>query len=580
MIHADIMDVALGQRPADLVITNGVLMDVYTGRLVPERSLAAAGGRIVYIGPEAGPMIGPDTEVIEADGRVMAPGYIDAHAHLGNYWNFADFLNLAIPCGVTTYVTEVEGYGFGLGAPGLWAFLSQIEDRPVNCFGLIPPMVTRSEATKRFFITRDQARDLLAHPRIIGLGEPYWQAVVPLTDEHLRDLLEETTSAGKIVQGHAAGAKGARLAAYALAGAESCHESITPGELLERLEMGYYAMIRHGDIRQDVEIIRPLLDKVDLRRLILVTDGSNPELVRANGYLADVVQKAVDLGVPPIEAIRLVTLNPAENLGLQADVGGLAPGRRADVLLLPAADQVRPDLVMAGGKVLARQGAMVQPMTRVPYPPQVYETLRLTPITPQDLIVPAADGDGHKTVRTMDVDPGGLVTREGQATLRVQDGQCLADPDQDVLKIVFLERASGQSQKFVGFVRGWGLSGGALASSVTWDSIGVTAIGSDDVSLARAVNRVTELKGGSVACRHDQMLAEVPFPVIGYISDLPLTEVADRMEAFQQAAADLGCPLPYAHLTLNVMSATAIPFIKLTETGYYRFRENDIVGIF
>jgi len=573
------MDVALGQKPADLVIINGTLMDVYTGRLVPDRSLAVAGERIAYVGPEVGEMVGPDTEVIQAQGRVMAPGFIDAHAHLGNYWNFADFLNLAIPCGVTTYVTEVEGYGLAMGAAGIRAFLGQIEGRPVNCFGLIPPMVTRSQAVKRFYITPDQARELLAHPAVIGLGEPYWQDVVPLADARLRGLLEATAAAGKIVQGHAAGARGAKLAAYALAGAESCHESITPGDLLERLEMGYYAMIRHGDIRQDVEIILPLLGQVDLRRLILVTDGSNPELVRANGYLVDVVQKAIDLGVPPVEAVRLVTLNPAENLGLQGEVGGLAPGRLADLLLLPAPDRVRPDLVIAKGKILARQGAMVEPLPRVPYPPQVYDTIRLAPISSRDLAVPAPAGGGHTSVRTIEVDPGGLVTREGQADPRIENGECLADPDQDILKIIFLERASGQGQRFVGFVRGWGLKKGALASSVTWDSVGVVAVGADDVSLTRAVNRVIELRGGSVACRDQQILAEVPFPVVGYISDLPLAEVADRMEAFQQAAADLGCPLPYAHLTLNVMSATAIPFIKLTESGYYRFRENDQVGL-
>ncbi len=577
MVQRELMDVALGGRPADLVITGGTLMDVYSGRLVPDRFLAAAQGRIAYVGPEVRSMIGPDTLVIEAQGRVMAPGYIDAHTHLANYWNLADFLNLAVPCGLTTFVTEIESYGFALGAAGLRAFLAQIEDFPINCLGLIPPMVTRSQAAKGLAITPAQARDLLAEPAIWGLGEPYWQAVVPLADPQVLGLIEAAASAGKTFQGHAAGARGPKLAAYALAGAGSCHEGITPGDVLERLEMGYYAMIRHGDIRQDVGIIPALQGKIDLRRLILMTDGTNPLLLEKNAYLADVVQQAVDLGVTPVEAVRLVTLNPAEYLGLERDLGGLAPGRRADVLLLPSPKRVVPDLVIAGGRVLARDGAMVEPLPRVPYPPQVYDTVRLDPITPDDLIVPAPAG--YEKIRTMEVDPGGLVTREGQAEPRVMDGRCLADPGRDLLKIVFMERVTGQGTKFIGFVRGWGLSQGALATSITWDSAGVVAVGADDVGLARAVNRVIELKGGSVACREDEVLAEVPFPVVGYISDLPLHDVAERIRAFERAAADLGCTLTNAHLTLNVMSATAIPFIKLTETGFYRFRENDVVGV-
>ncbi len=579
MVSRDGISVALGKKPADLVILSGTLLDVYSGRLVPNRSLAIVGDKIVYVGEDVRAMIGPDTEVIDAGGRIMCPGYMDAHTHLGNYWNIADFLHYSIPGGTTSYVTEGESYGFAMGSAGFETFLAQTVDRPVNFFCLIPPMVTKSKAVERFFIPRDDVRRLLAQPGVIGLGEPYWQGVVFSRDERLLGLMEETVAAGRLVQGHAAGAKGGKLAAYVLTGAASCHEAISADDVLERLEMGLYAMIRHGDIRQDIEIILPLKDRIDFRRVILVTDGTNPEMLLEHGYLVDVLQKTLDLGMPLVDVVRMVTLNPAEHLGLDQLLGGLAPGRQADVLLLPNPGCMRPDIVIAKGKMVARDGAVTVDLPRRPYDPEILRTVRLSPVSAADFTVSAPADSGSMSVRTMDVQPGGLVTREGRADVPVADGKCMADPDSDLLKVVFVERAGGKGEKFVGFVRGWGLKRGAVASSVTWDCLGVTAVGADDVSLAAAINRVIELQGGSVACLGDKVLAEIPFSVGGYVSELPLPEVAARMKEFQRAAGELGSTLPYAHLTLNVLTATAIPFIKLTEDGYFRFRENDVVGL-
>jgi adenine deaminase len=338
-------------------------------------------------------------------------------------------------------------------------------------------------------------------------------------------------------------------------------------------------MIREGDIRRDLEILQPLKDQIDFRRLILVTDGTNPELLVERGYLVDVVQKALDLGIPLVDAVRMVTLNAAEHFGLERELGGLAPGRQADVLLLPAEDRARPDMVIARGEVVVWDGRLIQDILRKPMPDQLYRTVRLDPVTAQDLAVPAPINEGELEVRTMEVQPGGLVTREGRATARVREGRCLADPEHDLLKVAFWERATGRGDKFVGFVRGWGLSKGALASSVTWDALGVAAVGADDDDLAAAVNRVIELQGASVACHQGGVLEEISFGAAGYVSDLPVEQVARRMRSFQRKAESLGCGLPYAHLTLNITSATAIPFIRMTEEGYYRFRQGDIKGL-
>jgi adenine deaminase len=353
-----LIETALGNEPADMVIRNGALMDVYTGRMVPQRSVAIAGKWIAYVGPDASHTIGERTKVIEAEGRIISPGYMDTHTHLDSYWDISDFLRYAIPCGTTTLITEVESFGYALGAEGFKVFLDQVRHRPVKFFCLIPPMVTLSPALKSLFITPDQARELLQDDMVLGLGESYWQAVVLTEDNRVLELMQETLRAGKSVQGHAAGAFDRKLCAYAAAGALSCHEAISSEDVVSRLELGYYAMIREGEIRRDLEILLPLKDRIDLRRVILVTDGIGPDLLIKHGYLVDVVQKAVNMGFDPVKVVQMVTINPAVHFGLDHVTGGIAPNRFADILILPEEGHMKPDLVISEGRIIAEGGSV------------------------------------------------------------------------------------------------------------------------------------------------------------------------------------------------------------------------------
>ena len=574
-----LIDTALGNHPADLVVRDGLLMDVYTGRMVPHRSVAMVDGWISYVGPDAGHAIGKNTHVIEAEGRVLCPGFIDAHTHLVNYWNMADFLTYAMPCGVTTFFTEMENQAFLLGVKGVEAFLEQIGNCPAKFYTLIPPMISLSPSSKPSQITGDQISALLNDPRVAGLGESFWQGAILTRDDRVLDLIQRTLAAGKSVEGHSAGAFDRKLAAYAAAGAGSCHEAISTEDVIARLELGYYAMIREGDIRRDLEIILPLKDKIDFRRVILVTDGSNPSVLLERGYMNDLVQKAVDLGIEPMEAVRMATLNPAEHFGMADRIGGISPGRYGDLLLLPEPGIMKPDAVISKGRIVAEKGSVCVPINKVPYPEIFRNTVKAKPISAEDLRVPesllATDG----MVRTIDLQPGGLVTREGRAAPPIHDGQLTADPEKDLLKIVFMERVTGRGRKFVGFVRGWGQKKGAAATTLCWDVGGILAIGSDDEDLARAINRLIQIQGGLVLMADGHLLAELPLPVMGYISELKMPEIAERLETFQESLAALGGAMHFAQLTMNVMTTAAIPFIRMTEEGYYRFREGDIVGL-
>ena len=569
-------DTALGREPADTVIKDGVLMDVYTGRILPGRSVAIRDRWIAYVGPDAEHTIGEKTEVIEADGRLICPGYIDAHTHLATYWDIADFLAYTIPCGITTHFTEAEAYAFILGSEGFKAFLDQIENQPVKIYGLIPPMISLSPASEPLLINRDKIKDLLKDPRVMGLGESFWQGTIMTRDNRVLELIQETLKAGKSVEGHAAGAFDRKLAAYAGAGALSCHEAISTDDVLSRLELGLYAMIREGDIRRDLEIILPLKDRIDLRRVILVTDGTNPIDLVKRGYMIDVIQKAVDLGFKPIEAVQMVTLNPAEHFGLAHLMGGIAPGRYADILLLPEDGVMKPELVISEGRIVAENGETAVEIPATPYPGELMKTVRVDPVSSSDLAVPA---HGQGDIRTIDIQAGGLVTREGKATPKIVNGQLEADPERDLLKIVFIERNSGRGEKFIGFISGWGQKKGAVATTLCWDAGAIVAIGANDHDLTAVINRVIDLQGGAVVSVDGAFLAEIPLNIGGFISQLKMPEIAHRLEAFQKAVASLGSTLTFTHLTLNVLSTAAIPFIRITEKGYYRLRENDFVNL-
>ncbi len=577
--NRNLVEVALGRKPADMIIRDGVLMDVYTGRMLPGRSVAIWDKWIAYVGPDASFTVGEDTLVMDADQRVICPGYIDSHTHVSAYWNIADFLKYAIPGGTTTLITEVENYGFALGAAGFRAFLEQVRNSPVKFYCLIPPMITTSPATRPLFITPAEVRELLRDERVIGLGESYWQGAILDPDDRVLSLIREALAAGKTVQGHAAGAYDRRLAAYAAAGALSCHEAVSEEDVLSRLELGYAVLLREGYIRRDLDIILPLKDDIDLRRVTLSTDGTSPELLIKGGYLHDVVQKAVDLGLEPVKAVQMVSINPAEHLGLSYITGGIAPGRFADILLLPQPDIMKPDLVISEGRVVAEGEKTVVSLPGTPYPEELFNTVLVNPFEEDGLAVPLSALGTAGEIRTMDIQPGGLVTREGKVKVTPINGKISPDPEQDVLKIVFIERVSGRGEKFTGFIRGWGQKRGAVATSLCWDATGIIAIGENDHDLVTAINRVIDHQGGMVLSVNGELLVDIPFRIGGYVSEEKIEDIASELTRFQKRVNELGSNLESPHLTLVTLTSAAIPFIRMSEKGYFRFRENDYVGL-
>ena len=343
--------------------------------------------------------------------------------------------------------------------------------------------------------------------------------------------------------------------------------------------MGFWTFLRHGYIREDVGSLKTLIGKIDLRRCILCTDGIDPETLLKRGYFNDGIQHAIDLGVPPVEAIRMSSLNCAELFHMDHLIGGIAPGRYADILVLPSLNEIKPEMVIANGSVIFENEQVTAELRRIPYDKKIFTTVNVPLTRQEDFAVPASSCSMPGMVRTIDIQANGLVAKEGVAEVRVENGMIVADPVNDLLKLVYIDRATGRAEMFTGFVRGIGMKSGAVATTQAWDASAIIAAGTSDEDITLAVNTVIHHQGGAVIAVGGAIAVDIPFPVAGYTSTAPVEEIHAAMIDFQRKMEELGSTLRSAHLTLVTLTSAAIPFIRITEKGYFRFRENDYVGI-
>ncbi|HJO63089.1 MAG TPA: amidohydrolase family protein, partial [Desulfobacterales bacterium] len=350
--------VALGQKKADLAIVNTTLLNVYTGELLKQYSVSIKDKWIAYVGEAPNDTIGPHTTVIDAKGKTLIPGLIDGHMHLGGLFLISEFLKVAMIGGTTTIITETMEPFPVAGQKGVKDFLNSLKDQPVKIFATAPAMVSISRTARG--ISKETLREFLALEEIVGLGESYWQAVLQEPGQML-PIFQETLLSRKTLEGHSAGASGKKLNAYIATGISSCHEPISAPEVLERVRLGLRVMVREGSIRRDLEAISEIKDtNIDFRRLILVTDGIEPGDLMAKGYMEYVVQKAIEYGFDPIRAIQMATLNVAEHFSLDGLIGGIAPGRYADMLVIPDPENIKAEFVISNGQIISRQGKLIK----------------------------------------------------------------------------------------------------------------------------------------------------------------------------------------------------------------------------
>ena len=573
-----LMRVALGEAPADLAIRNADLVNVYTGEIQKKMGVAVKGPWIARVSAEVGDTIGPATRVIDAAGRTLVPGLIDGHTHLAWSYTAAAFVPFAAAAGVTAVVTETLEPFPVAGIAGVLDFLDSFRGQPIRILATAPVMVSISSAARGISIA-DLER-LLRRDDVLGLGESYWQAVLQEPEPYLPAFLE-THRLGKVLEGHSAGASEKKLAAYISAGVTSCHEPIDASQVLARLRLGVHVMVREGSIRRDLEAISRIReDRVDLRRLILASDGASPLDLMQGQYMDFVIRKAVACGFSPVEAIQMATLNVAEHFRLDGILGGIAPGRLADMALVADVAEFKPETLVCNGAVVYESGRLVQEPRAHAFSAASLNTIRLPRrLEPADFSIRPPSGGSAARVRVMEMVTD-LVTAERCLDLPVTNGEIRANPVENLCKIAAVDRTHDPGKRFTGLIKGFGLARGALACSAAWDTSDIVVIGADEMDMACAVNRIAELQGGAVLCAAGRVLAEIAMPIFGLASDLPMAAVAAQMADLKHAIARLGVGFPDPLLSLIALTGAAIPYLRICEEGLVNLKDGKTVGLF
>ena len=568
---------ARGDVPATLVVRGGTLVSVASGEILPRMSVAVQGSRIAYVGPDASHTIGDETRVVEAEGRYIAPGFLDGHCHIeSTQMTVTQFARAVLPLGTTGGFFDAHEITNVLGLQGLRLMVEEARTTPLAAYMQVAscvPSTSTALETPGAVIGPDEVAEALSWGEdVIALGEVMNFPGVVFGDEKMHGEISATLRAGKIADGHFAWPPDDwRLAAYAASGITGCHEGTTPEDTVWRLRQGMYAKLRRGSAWHDVEATIKAHTEMGLdpRHIVLVTDDRSPESLVEEGHVNFVVRHAIQQGVRPITAFQMATLNPAERFGVWRDVGSVTPARCADIILLDGnlAD-VNVSLTIAAGEVMAEEGRMVVELSAFEYPDHALNTVKLrNGISEETFDVRAPSENGRVRARTIRVVENHAETKEEWAELPVEDGLVRLDPGQDVAKICVIERHGKTGEHLTGFVVGLGFDRpAALASTVAHDSHNLMVMGNSEEMMARAARAVAD-EGGGVAVATGEELTLLPLPVAGLMSPEPYEEVAERSRAIGEALANAGCRLNYAFMTLSLLALVVLPELHVSDKG-------------
>jgi adenine deaminase len=572
---------AMGEIKTDLIITGGKLVNVYSGEILDGMEIAVIDGRICYVGPSAQHTRGEATEILDARGMYVSPGFIDGHTHIGHYARPFENLQSFLPHGTTAVVASCDELSSVFGYRGLKLFLDEVERHPLRVYTLVSMVVPQDpQLCNTATFTDAEIAESLADPRVLGMGEIVsWLGLVQC-DEEILNRIELAHRNEQIIHGHTAGARDQKLCAIAAVGISSCHEPIRLEEALERLRLGYWTMLREGSLRQDLEAtLKPLIERrVNLQRLILVTDSMSPDDVEERGHMDHVVRRAIALGMSPMQAIQSVTLNPATYSGLEQEIGGIAPGRFADLVLLDDLERCRVREVMIGGKVVARGGSSVVRSAAYDLPSEMFHALGLRPPISADAFrIPCARASAK--IRVMEL-VNSTITSERIIEINSPDGAIAADRQQDLLKVAMFDRHHGSNKIAFGFLHGFGAKIGAVGLTTNLDENAPMIIGTDDGDMALCANVLIDAGGGMAIVEHGRVLDKIEFPLGGIFSLEPWRTVGSGLRRFQTRLKEMGSPFDKPIFALSFLPFVTLPALRITARGLVNAKERMIVSLF
>ncbi len=568
MKRHDIIAYARGDKPVDLLLTHARIVNVFSGEIV-EGSIGIAGGRIAGIGDY------PAAKVRDMSGRYIAPGFIDPHVHIeSSMASVSQFARAVVPHGTTAVVADPHEIANVLGALGIEYMLKSAENQPMNVsFSLSSCVPATNMETSGARLDAVDLIPLMSHGRIVALAEMMNYPGVIHGDPDVLSKISLARQYRKPVDGHCPGLSGKELNAYIASGISSDHECTTAGEAREKLMAGMHIFIRQSTGARNLQDLLPVVTPHTLNRMMWCTDDRDPRDLLSLGHIDSIVREAIAAGVDPVQAIQMATLNPAEYYGLY-HLGAIAPGRQADLVVF--SDLMAPviEQVYFKGVIVAENGAM-SPDILVPESPAVPRSVRVT-LKSLDFSIPLAG----ERIRVIEVNPDQITTGSFIAAPTVFQDAAISDPDRDILKIAVIERHSGSSGTGIGFVKGFGLKQGAIASSVAHDSHNIIVVGATDEDMKAAVRAVVLMGGGLSVASGGKPIAKLSLPIAGLMSPEPVHVIRDHLDRLTASAREIGSTLQNPFMSLSFLSLSVIPELKITDLGIVDVTRFQIVPLF
>jgi adenine deaminase len=579
-MNQHLFHVALGKVPADLVVTNGQIVNVLTGEIYPG-GVAVAGDRIAAVG-DVEYAIGPSTKVIDAEGKYIVPGFIDGHIHPESAaLSPASFAEVALAHGTTSIFTDIHEVGVVGGMPAMEAIIAECEATPLKYHWVMPSHVPFSPMleTSGGSIDSSIIQEALKREDVVGLSE----VVSTYVAFELPDLLKSidaTRASGKVLSGHGPEIHGPLANAFAAVGVWNDHEGLSAEDVLTRARNGIYVHLRHNLIVPSMpELIKPLVEKkIDANMLCLCTDDTSAVVLANEGHIDYLIRLVMSFGVDFMTALRMATINNARSFRKDNEIGALAPGRYADITIINSTEDVKVLKTIASGRLVAEDGKMIRALPRVQHNPIVLNTFHLkAPVQAEDLLIPAQAGAASAHVMVMRTLPWVPITTGGEADLPVTDGFIGVDLAQDLIHIAVIERhhASGAIGK--AFMGGFGLKEGAMASSIGHDHHNIVVMGVNAADMAVAANRVAELGGGIVLVKDGAVVKEIALPISGLMTDLDAWTLAKERTELLDACKAQGSQVSDPFMFLSFVTLAAIPEFAITDKGFVNVMTQSVV---
>jgi adenine deaminase len=568
----------MGDKKADLILKNCNLMSVYTREIIPHIQIAIIKDRIAYVGPDATHTVGPKTIVIDVKGKYVSPGFADPHLHIDQFVLPSEFAKKALLCGVTSLFSDpIDIVSVG-GYRGFQEFLKLGENLPIRIFQVVPgglPVDAKFSSSKSLSLS--QEKTAIKHPHVLGLGEVFSWTKVTSRDPKTMKSLSSMLECDCIINGHTAGASEKKLNAYVSSGILSCHEPINFDQVLERLRLGMWIMIREGSIRRDLKEIIPhvLSHGTYLNRLMFCSDGLDPLDISEFGHIDHCIRESINFGLKPIDAVTMASKNNFDYYNMGKDLGGIAPGKLADILIFDDLKSFKPNKVFVGGKLVVSNGQIVTPIKKQMISPWIKKTVKLKNFSKNDFVIKSKKKDVTANTIYMQTE---IITKLGSAELHTKDGNVSASLDSDIWKVAAFDRIHGTGKHSIGFLENFGADIGAFASTWSFHENDMIVIGSNDSDMAIASNHLIKNQGGLVVVKSGKIAASLPLQFGGIISTDSFEKVSSNFEKINNTIVDSGSKFSRPHLIPLFLPFLALPSIRILCGGIVDVKKRSYIS--